>query len=597
INRRNLVIATIAASIGVVALILLAFLAYRLGYVDRYVAGQIKNTFANYGIRAEIREFHTAFNPQTVEMLGVDLYDAQTGEKLGKIDRLLATVRIEDLYSLSLQRNINLQDLQIEGLEAWVTFDEQGRSNFRNLRIPPPEPNRRILFAYSTARVEIKNGVIHYGDARHEIAGEGRNLHVLVQPDDPLAPAESWMNTVTLSLSNSSFTYDGRPVNNIDINARGRINQTRAEIHELVLKSPVAEARLQGTMDDWRALRYQMNVTSNVDLTQLSDVLQSGTTLRGTGSFAGVVNGQGDEYKVEGTIKSDALAADGIRLQGLDVTASGTGQGKTYDINGRAVAALLTAGDFQLNNVQLVGGVMGTGSDFRWVGELRAAAERSYGTTIMGLILQDSRAEMKDGVLTASAARFLANSLSTSTARANGLTATDLRIRSENDVTTGTIAQFRAGTITASGARINGVTANNINIDSRGPTTSVVVRQVQVGSTSAAGAEIGSINIAGARLSIRDGRIEGTTADIDAGTVTLADGRVENVKLARPAFVVEPSGRYRASADLSLGGGVLGQMEMGQASARLVATNTELQLNDFKAAIFRGNASGNARIA
>ena len=597
INRRNLVIATIAASIGIVALILLAFLAYRLGYVDRYVAGQIKNTFANYGIRAEIREFHTAFNPQTVEMLGVDLYDAQTGEKLGKIDRLLATVRIEDLYSLSLRRNINLQDLQIEGLEAWITFDEQGNSNFRNLRIPPPEPNRRILFAYSTARVEIKNGIIHYGDARHEIAGEGRNLHVLVQPDDPSAPAASWMNTVTLSLSNSSFTYDGRPINNIDINARGRVNQTRAEIHELVLKSPVAEARLQGTMDDWRALRYQMNVSSNVDLTQLSDVLQSGTTLRGAGTFAGVVNGEGDQYKVEGTIKSDALAADGIRLQGLDVTASGTGHGKTYDINGRAVAALLTAGDFQLNNVQLVGGVMGTGSDFRWVGELRAAAERSYGTTIMGLILQDARAEMKDGVLTASAARFLANSLTTSSARANGLTATDLRIRSENDVISGTVGQLRAGAITASGARINGVTANNINIDSRGAVTSVVVRQVQVGSTSAAGAEIGSINIAGARLSIRDGRIQGTTADIDAGTVTLADGRVENVKLARPAFVVEPSGRYRASADLSLGGGVLGQMEMGQASARLVATNTELQLNDFKADIFRGSASGDARIA
>ncbi len=597
INRRNLVIATAAAGIGVVALILLAFLAYRLGYVDRYVAGQIKDTFATYGIRAEIREFHTKFNPQTVEMLGVELFDAQTGEKLGKIDRLLATVRIEDLYALNLQRNINLHDLQIEGLEAWVTFDEQGRSNFRNLRIPPPEPNRRILFAYSTARIEIKNGIIHYGDARHEITGEGRNLNVVVQPDDPSAPAESWMNTVTLALSNSTFTYDGRPIDNIDIQARGRVNQTRAEIHELVLKSPVAEARLQGTMDDWRALRYQMNITSNVDLTQLSDVLQTGTTLRGTGSFAGVVNGEGDQYRVEGAIKSDALAADGIRLQGLDVTAKGTGQGKTYDINGRAVAALLTAGDFQLNNVQLVGGVMGTGSDFRWVGELRAAAERSYGTTITGLILQDARAEMKDGVLTASAARFLADSLTTSSARANGLTASDLRIRSENDVTTGTIAQVKAGTITASGAKINGVTASNVNIDSRGAVTSVVVRQVEVGSTSAAGAEVGSINIAGARLSIRGGRIEGSTADIDAGTVTLADGRVENVKLARPVFVVEPSGRYRASADLSLGGGVLGQMEMGQASARLVATNTELQLNDFKADIFRGSASGDASIA
>ncbi len=597
INRRNLLIATTAAAIGVVALIILVFLAYRLGYVDRYVAGQIKDTFANYGIRAEIREFHTAFTPQTVEMLGVELYDAQTGEKLGKIDRLLATVRIEDLYALNLRRNINLQDLQIEGLEAWVTFDEQGRSNFRNIRIPPPEPNRRILFAYSTARIEIKNGVIHYGDARHEISGEGRNLNVVVQPDDPSAPAESWMNTVTLGLSNSTFTYDGRPINNIEIQARGRVNQTRAEIHELVLKSPVAEARLQGTMDDWRALRYQMNITSNVDLTQLSDVLQTGTTLRGAGNFAGVVNGEGDQYRVEGTIKSDALAADGIRLQGLDVTAAGKGQGKTYDINGRAVAALLTAGDFQLNNVQLVGGVMGTGSDFRWVGELRAAAERSYGTTIMGLILQDARAEMNDGVLTASSSRFIAQSLTTSSARANGLTASDLRIRSENDVTTGSIAQLKAGTITASGATIKGVTANDINLDSRGAVTSVVVRQVQVGATTAAGAEIGSINIAGARLSIRGGRIEGSTADIDAGTVTLADGRVENVKLARPVFVVEPSGRYRASADLSLGGGVLGQMEMGQASARLVATNSELQLNDFKADIFRGSASGDARIA
>ena len=70
-------------------------------------------------------------------------------------------------------------------------------------------------------------------------------------------------------------------------------------------------------MDDWRALRYQMNITSSVDLTQLSDVLQAGTTLRGTGNFAGVVSGEGDKYKVEGSINSDSLAADNLRLQGL----------------------------------------------------------------------------------------------------------------------------------------------------------------------------------------------------------------------------------------------------------------------------------------
>ncbi|MDQ3668226.1 MAG: translocation/assembly module TamB domain-containing protein [Acidobacteriota bacterium] len=597
LTRRNALIATIAASIGVIALILLLVLVYRLGYVDRYVADQIKNTFATYGIRAEIKEFHTTFPPQTVEMLGLELYDAQTGEKLGKIDRLLATIRIEDLYALNLQRNINLKDLKIEGLEAWVTFDEQGRSNLRNIRIPAPEPNRRILFAYSTARLEITNGVVHYGDARHEISGEARNLQATIQPDDLSAPAQSWMNTVTLALSNSTLTYDGRPINDIAIEARGRVNQTRAEIEELVLRSPVAEARLQGTMDDWRALRYQMNITSTVDLTQVSEVLQPGAALRGVGNFVGTVTGEGDQFRVDGTIKSDALAADGVRLSGLSVTARGSGQGQRYDINGQAVAELLTAGDFQLNTVQLVGGVMGTGSDFRWVGELRAAAARAYGTTIAGLILLDARADLNDGLLTASSSQLRANSLSSSGARVNGLTASDLRARSQNDVTTVNISSVKAGTVIASGAKVGGVMARNVDIASRAGVTSVVVKEVQVGATSAAGAEIGVVNIAGVRLSVRGGRIEGSTADINAGTVKLADGQAENVKLARPVFVVEPSGRYRASADLSIGGGVLGRMDLGQVQAKLVATNSEIQLNDFKADIFKGQATGNARIA
>lgn len=597
LTKRNALIATVAASIGVVALILLVVLLYRLGFVDNYVAGQVKETFANYGIRAEIKEFRTTFPPQTVEMLGLELFDAQTGEKLGKIDRLLATVRIEDLYALNLQRNINLKELKIEGLEAWVTFDEQGRSNFRNIHIPPPEPNRRILFAYSTAHLEIQNSVVHYGDARHEISGEARNLQATIQPDDPAAPAESWMNSVTLALSNSTFTYDGRPINDIAVNARGRVNQTRADIHELIVRSPVGEARLEGTMDNWRALRYQLNVTSMVDLTQISEALQPQTTLRGVGNFVGKVSGEGDQYRVDGSIKSDALAADGVRLKGLNVTAAGTGQGKSYNINGRAVAELLTAGDFQLNTVQLVGGVMGTGSDFRWVGELRAAAERSYGTTIAGLILMDARAELDDGVLTASSGQFRANSLSTSGARVDGITAADLRLRNENKVTTASVARVKAGTVVASGARVAGVTVNNVNVVSKDGVTSVVAKDVQVGATSAAGAEIGSINIAGVRLSVREGRIQGSTADIDAGTVKLADGHADNVKLTRPVFVVEPSGRYRASADLSIGGGVLGSMELGQVQANLVATSTDIQLNNFQADIFKGKAKGNARVA
>jgi translocation and assembly module TamB len=598
VSRRNLVLAIIGLVCALVALGLVGLIAYRLGYVDRYIADQVKATLSNYGIRAEIRSFHTSISPQTVELQGVELYDAKTGEKLGKVDRMLATVRIEDLYALRLRRDITLKDLQVEGLELWVQFDAQGNSNFRNIHIPPPEPNARILFAYSAAHIDLKNALIHYGDTLHSLSGEARNLRATSTPENPSAPEGSRMAIISFSATDSTFTYDGHTVNNIDIDGRGKINETQAEIQELNLRSPIAETHLQGVMDDWRNLKYQFNVNSTIDLTQASDVLKTGTTLRGAGNFVGTVTGDGDHYQVDGSIKSDALAADGIRLQALNISAKGSGQGKSYDFNGRAVAQLLTAGDFQLNAVQISGGVMGTGSDFRWVGELRAAAEKSYGTTVTGLILRDARAEYRDGVLTASAPQFSGSGLTTATAKVqNGIQANDLRVTVKDGKTSATIATAKAGKIQSGEATINGVTAKSIDVKSDGNTTNVTVQEVQVGEANAFGAQTGSINIAGVRLAVHNGRVQGTTSDINAGNVKLKDGSVENVKLARPAFTVEPSGRYRASADLSLGGGVMGQMKLGPAHAAIVATSDQIQVNNFVAEALDGRASGNATIS
>jgi hypothetical protein len=54
-RRRHAFLAGLIISVGILAVVLLALFLYRFGYVDRYVAGQIKNTFANYGIRATIK--------------------------------------------------------------------------------------------------------------------------------------------------------------------------------------------------------------------------------------------------------------------------------------------------------------------------------------------------------------------------------------------------------------------------------------------------------------------------------------------------------------------------------------------------------------
>jgi translocation and assembly module TamB len=605
VNRRNATIAAVAIVALVALIAVLAFLLYRTGRVDDLIARQIVSTLREYNIRAEIREFHTKFGPRTVEMQGLDLYDGTTGEKLGRVERVLATIRIEDMFALNLRRNINLESLQVEGLEAWVKFDEDGQSNFRNIRLPPPAENQRINFSYSTARIELRNGVIHYGDERHEIAGEARNLRATIEPDDPNAPAESRMNRVWVALSDSTFTYDGKPIDRIDIEARARINQTRAEIQELTLRSPVAEARLEGTMDDWRNLRYQMKVASTVDLTQISNTLQTATPLRGAGKFEGTIAGEGDKFQVDGQVQSDALAAGNIRLKGLNATARGTAQGvENYEAQGRAVAEMLTAGNFTLNLIQIRGGVMGTGSDFRFLGELRAAAARSGATSIANLILSDAAAEYRDGRIDGNLPRVAAGNIKTPDVTIAGAQASGVRFNATEDGRefTGSAATVNAGTLTARGTRVNGLTASGITATGQNGVTNLLARSVVVRGATASGATLGQINIAGVRLSIQDnGRVQGSSGDINAGTVAFRQGatagRAENVRLTRPAFVLEPSGRYRASADLSLGGGVLGDIALGAARSNVVATNSEIQLNNFTAEALNGRANGNARIS
>ncbi|MGH9900998.1 MAG: hypothetical protein ACRD68_04065, partial [Pyrinomonadaceae bacterium] len=606
VNRRNVMWAGVAATAAVLALAFILFLFVRSGQVDEVVRDQIVDTLKKYGIRAEIEGVETQIGPRTAILTNVVLYDEKTGAKLAEIDRLVAVVRVEDLWALNLRRNVDLERLEIDGLEAWVTFDGQGRSNFSNLRLPEPDPNRRILFSYSTAEIKISNSVIHYDDDRYDISGEARNLRATVRPQDPNAPEESRMNVVELSATDSTFGYEGRDVRPVNVELRALVNQVRAEIQELVIKSPVAEARLSGTMDDWRELRYQLNINSTVDLTQLSDVLRAETTLRGAGQFAGTVSGQGAKYRIDGQIQSDALAADGVRLKALNVNAVATGEGAAYEAQGRAVAELLTAGDFQLNAVQLAGGVMGTGTDFRWVGELRAAAARSGETSIAGLILSDAVAEFRRGTISGSAKRATARGVAAGGTSVSGVEASGLQFtRAENGATKGSAASITAGRVLAEGATAGGVTATNVEADiAADGTTRVTVDKARVDGLTAAGAQTGSINIAGVRLAIREGRVEGTSQDINVGIVAFntgtgqaGAGRAENVRLARPVFVLEPSGRYRASADLSLGGGVLGTMRLGAARAGVVATNGAVQLNDFTADVFGGRAAGDATIA
>ena len=194
----------------------------------------------------------------------------------------------------------------------------------------------------------------------------------------------------------------------------------------------------------------------------MSDILQVGTTLRGAGNFSGTVSGEGARYNVKGNITSDALAADGVRIKALNLTAQGNVDSKAYDLQGKVLADLLTAGDFQLNAFQLAGQVIGTGSDFRWVGDLRAAllipavethraAEPVSGNTLTDTLTDDATAHdhrSRIDLFGDAPGRRTAPSTTTGRGPPCGHLSTDLRDHGCHPPEQGTIAVPRCQTVT-----------------------------------------------------------------------------------------------------------------------------------------------------
>ena len=64
---------------------------------------------------------------------------------------------------------------------------------------------------------------------------------------------------------------------------------------------------------------------------------------------------------------------------------------------------MLTFDDLRLDLLKIAGTVRGTGTDFRWVGDLQAAAASTKSLTLGGLFLSDAVAEHKDRQIIASA--------------------------------------------------------------------------------------------------------------------------------------------------------------------------------------------------
>lgn len=676
LTRRNAFAAGLLVAVVSILLAIFSVVFYKYGVFDSYVKTQFKTKMADIGMDFDADVFRVTVNPLELELRNATFNDRLTGDKLFFIRDAQLGLTVRDLFAWQLSRDISIDKTVVSGAEVWVRFDENGRSNFSNLRLVEDQAGSRVNFKYESVDFSLTDSIVHFGDLSRNISGNARNIAFLLAPENFEVPDEQKTYKFDLTSTDSNFAYNERTVENIDIRAQGVADRGGARITSFELNTPIGDSTLSGVIRDWADPSYEFDIRSSLDLTQASDIFQTETALVGVGNFSGRLIGHGETYRIEGEADSESIRAGGISIKGVNVAATVEGTNTDYEANGTALAEMLTFEDFRVDFLKLAGNVRGTGTDFRWVGELQAAAARSRSLSLGGLFLSDALAEYKDrqlraeagsgrakrfevgdtefadlaarnlrfsnagGITTLTAASGSVRSLTTGDVGLNGGTGRNIQIKDRQGRTDVAIDGLRAEKATIKDARLSTVSADRFRLTDLPRSTSVTAEglraaQLVAGSARVDGLEaplveventaagltvysdnmriaridtgsamLGSLNVGGVRLTIREGRVEARSDDIDAGNITLAKtsslhsgGKLEAVKISRPVYILEPSGRYRATADMSLGGGAVGSISVGAARSRIDVNNERVALDELTADVMNGRLTGNAVIA
>lgn len=668
-TRGNLAIA-LGIIAGIFLILVIAFtVAHRTGYIDQYVEAQFTAALDEMGVTMEVESFRVGVSPLRLTIEDALFKNKKSGERLVRIETAVLDMSVMDMLALNTVRNLSIDRTEINGLDVWINFDKEGKSNFSGIEILPPK--NVVRFQYSSAVVAVRDARIHFGDELRLVSGAAKNVAIFLKPDSDRAPDSAETGFLyDLSAKESTFAYDGEIVKPVDVSSTGQIDDRGVVITRLELKTPLGTTLLSGKVTDWQEFIYDLKIKSTIDLTQSSKIFDFGTAISGVGNFSGTVSGRGESYQIIGEVSSESLAASNVRLKAVKVTGRGEGEGSIYKASGKAIAEMLTFEDFRIDFPILVGNIRGNGTDFRWVGELQAAAAKSPLGTIGSLYLSDASAEYEDNRLRATVGNFKARKFSNESVNLESIQSSNIRVNlyggevealiprltasrlnvdgsSMNDVlvesarvtsdggkTDVAAASIRVGEYNSDGTRVrniragevkvasrggvtkvtagkletdqviagnsktSGVVASNLNIDVNDRETLVKSGNVRIASVETDSAVLANLNIAGVRLTIRDGTIRGETADFEAGDIGLrGNGELKNVSVRKPVFVLEPSGRYRASLDMSLGSGVVGNIRLGAARASVVADSDSIALNSLTAEVMDGQVDGNARLA
>lgn len=439
------------------------------------------------------------------------------------------------------------------------------------------------------------------------------------------------------------------PVGTITLN--GRVDNWNSPRYTANITSTADLTQISTTLETATAIRgvgnFKGTLTGEGEQFKIEGVVDS-ESLRADGVFVkgvnieGTVSGTNEDYEANGTAVAEMLTYDDLRIDVLRAAGNVRGTGTDFRWVGELQAIAVKSGAMTIGSLFLKDAI----AELR---DRELTAQASNGRAkrfeigdveFEELQARNLKFSMPSGGIDISApnattARFKtpdyelknvqgknirvknANRVTTvdvdgvsssdaelAGAKVMGVTANGFNFRDDPSKTDVTISGIKARRVDSDGTIIDGVEAPEIAISNRNGLTTVYADRSRVARIDTGAAVLGDLNIAGIRLSIRNGIVEGRSDDIDAGDIQITKsdqlatgGKLEGVKIARPIFVVERSGRYRASADMSIGGGTIGSIALGAATAKVLINNDLARLTDLNADVMNGKLDGNVAIA
>ncbi|MCI0662190.1 MAG: translocation/assembly module TamB domain-containing protein [Acidobacteria bacterium] len=304
----------VLVAFGILALLIGLFLFGGWLYLrserfNRFAVEEIKSSLRNYGLRAEVGGTEISLQDQTARLRDFKLFNDQTGQPIVSIKTVELSVLVREPYALRLNREIELQKLNLKGVDLYVEVDQNNRTNFEGIR-QPPQKSQRITIDSSKLIATLNGGTIHLRDHTRQVEANLTGLKIKANPQ----PQNPGIINLQLSADGGQAVYQKREEHIEKLDLIARLSEAGAEFDQINLSSGFGHVKGKGKLDQWRTPRFGFDFEGQFNLQDVTAFFLPDQTIMGSASAKGRVEGEPDNYRISGDLNLDNALVDKTRV-------------------------------------------------------------------------------------------------------------------------------------------------------------------------------------------------------------------------------------------------------------------------------------------